>query len=569
MTNSPDPDTIPGTQTLAEDHTLVLSTGNGNTIAIGGIPGLATDYKVTLSANAGATLSLGGNAGLTLVTGDGINDVTMTFTGSLAAINSALQGSTVTPTADFNGPVTLTLNWDDQGAANGTPQPAMNSTVTINVTPVNDAPSFTKGANLSVAQNAGAQTVPGWVTAISTGPSDESSQTVTFHTTVTGNPGLFAVAPQIAADGTLTYTPAPLASGTAIIEVYVTDNGTAANGGVDTSAVQTFTISVGAVNHAPSDIGLAGTTVIENSTVGTTVGTLSTIDVDGDTVFTYQLIAGIGGDDNGAFAIVGNTLKTSGAFDFETKSSYTIRVQSTDGGGLSTVKVFTITVVDANERPSIDTTPTIMLPDLATKVILPSTVQVSALLTYATDSESPSTVGVAITGLHGTGGIWQISPNGAPNTWTTLSAVSGSTALLMNRTEFIRFVPKKGFTGFAGISFKAWDGQVGTAGTRVDPAANPVVFSSGEDTAWVQVGKTKPDVDNGGHVVLPKTKEDGRPTAATTAANLLGFLKVDYSTRTRLGLAVTGTTRQRSLAGVCPRQVAADPGCFADERSSC
>ena len=138
LTNSPDPDTIPGTQTLAEDHTLVLSTGNGNTIAIGGIPGLATDYKVTLLGNVGATLSLGGNAGLTLITGDGINDVTMTFTGSLAAINSALQGSTVTPTADFNGPVTLTLNWDDQGAANGTPQPAMNWTVTINVTPVND-----------------------------------------------------------------------------------------------------------------------------------------------------------------------------------------------------------------------------------------------------------------------------------------------------------------------------------------------------------------------------------------------------------------------------------------------
>ena len=74
------------------------------------------------------------------------------------------------------------------GRANGTPQPATNSTVAINLTPVNDAPSFTKGANLSVAQNAGAQQSSGWVSAISTGPADESSQTVTFHTTVTATP---------------------------------------------------------------------------------------------------------------------------------------------------------------------------------------------------------------------------------------------------------------------------------------------------------------------------------------------------------------------------------------------
>ena len=98
----------------------------------------------------------------------------------------------------------------------------------------------------------------------------------------------------------------------------MTDTGGTANGGIDASAVQTFMISVGAVNHAPSDIGLAGTTVIENSAVGTTVGTL-TIDVDGDTTFTYQLVAGVGGDDN-AFTIVGNTLKTAGTFDFEAKS---------------------------------------------------------------------------------------------------------------------------------------------------------------------------------------------------------------------------------------------------------
>ena len=93
LTNSPDPDTIPGTQTVAEDHTLVLSTANGNPIAIGGIPGLTTDLRVTLSVNAGAKLSLGNLVGLTFVTGDGSNEATMTFTGSLAAINAACRAS--------------------------------------------------------------------------------------------------------------------------------------------------------------------------------------------------------------------------------------------------------------------------------------------------------------------------------------------------------------------------------------------------------------------------------------------------------------------------------------------
>ena len=57
------------------------------------------------------------------------------------------------------------------------------ATVTVNVTAVNDEPSFTKGSNVTVNENAGAQTVSGWATSLSKGPSDESGQALTFTVT--------------------------------------------------------------------------------------------------------------------------------------------------------------------------------------------------------------------------------------------------------------------------------------------------------------------------------------------------------------------------------------------------
>src|SRR4029077_13284360 len=112
----------------------------------------------------------------------------------------------------------------------------------ITVTPVNDAPSFTKGSDRTVDEDAGLQTVAGWATAISAGPGE--SQTLTFAVTGNDNGALFASGPAISPAGTLTYTPAANASGTATITLELNDDGGTANGGVDTSAPQQFTITV-------------------------------------------------------------------------------------------------------------------------------------------------------------------------------------------------------------------------------------------------------------------------------------------------------------------------------------
>ncbi len=103
--------------------------------------------------------------------------------------------------------------------------------------------TFAKGPDQSLPQNAGAQTVAGWATAISDGAGDEG-QTLNFVVQST-NPGLFAIAPSITPSGTLSYTPAAGVSGAALVTVTLHNSGGTAGGGSDTSAAQTFNINVG------------------------------------------------------------------------------------------------------------------------------------------------------------------------------------------------------------------------------------------------------------------------------------------------------------------------------------
>ena len=95
---------------------------------------------------------------------------------------------------------------------------------------------------ISVTTCSGPASIPAFATNISPGPPIESTQNVSF-TVTNDNNSLFSVQPSIAPDGTLTFTPCCTA-GTAIVTVIAVDNGGTANGGIDTSAPQTFTITV-------------------------------------------------------------------------------------------------------------------------------------------------------------------------------------------------------------------------------------------------------------------------------------------------------------------------------------
>src|SRR3989442_7190395 len=80
-----------------------------------------------------------------------------------------------------NGPATVTVAPDGDGdKANSGVDTSAAQTFTITVTAVNDAPSFTKGADKTVLKDAAAQSVTAWATNLSESPADEAGQTLNF-----------------------------------------------------------------------------------------------------------------------------------------------------------------------------------------------------------------------------------------------------------------------------------------------------------------------------------------------------------------------------------------------------
>ncbi|MBI3414660.1 MAG: hypothetical protein HY043_04965, partial [Verrucomicrobia bacterium] len=125
-------------------------------------------------------------------------------------------------------------------------------TFSLEVAAVNDAPSFTKGADVVVDENSATKTVTGWATNINPGPAiNESSQTVSFTVSAADN-SLFATNPAVSSNGTLTFTPAAKAHGVTTVNVQAVDSGPGTVPDVNTSAVQTFVITINAINQQPS-----------------------------------------------------------------------------------------------------------------------------------------------------------------------------------------------------------------------------------------------------------------------------------------------------------------------------
>jgi hypothetical protein len=121
-------------------------------------------------------------------------------------------------------------------------------------------------------------------------------------------------------------------------------------------------------NTAPTNINLSASSIQENNAVGAVIGTFSTTDAEAGAM-AYSLVTGTGDTDNASFKIDGASLKADYAFDFEAKSSYNIRVRSTDSGGLFFEKEFTISVTNVSEAAVLPTSGTTAPVLVGTKVV--------------------------------------------------------------------------------------------------------------------------------------------------------------------------------------------------------
>ncbi|MDN5203126.1 Ig-like domain-containing protein [Fulvivirgaceae bacterium BMA10] len=271
-----------------------------------------------------------------------IPDPAVSYTNPNATAELTYQA---TPGVTGEAEITVTITDDGSGIA-----PNVNSiskTFTIQVTSVNNDPTFTKGEDITINEDAGVQVLSNWATNIDDGDL-ELNQTVTFDLFSNSNESLFASAPVLSSTGDLTYTPADNANGSAIIGLRLTDEAGAS------SADQSFVITINAVNDAPSfDIG-------PNQTVGDSDGAqtipnwATNID-DGDPEETQTLTFEITANDNEGLFATAPSVDGTGSLSFEPapKSSGTanISIKLTDNGATdapnnneSAVQTFTITV---------------------------------------------------------------------------------------------------------------------------------------------------------------------------------------------------------------------------------
>jgi hypothetical protein len=201
---------------------------------------------------------------------------------------------------------------------------------TINVGPTRHAPTDITITNLSVAENVPAGSLVGSLGSTDIDVGDTFTYSIITDTnnmfTISGNSLLTKNQPQ--------WSLALHPSG-----VPVTIRTTDSDG---FTFDKTFTVSMSAVNHAPTAITTSpsGLIVREDTGVGSTICTLTVTDPDaGDTVAWSKTA-----DPDGKFALVGNALKLNAPLDYSVKTAHTCDITATDSGGLTFTRTLTITV---------------------------------------------------------------------------------------------------------------------------------------------------------------------------------------------------------------------------------
>ena len=337
--------TLTAAQTGTVTYTITATNSGGNTTAT--VTLIYNTAPTDLSVN-NASVAENANAGTTVGTLSATDaDANDTFTYALVSgtgdtdnASFSIVGSSLNTAAVFDFETktsySVRVRVTDAGGLN------FEKAITISVTNVNEAPTDVAANANSVAENATSGTSVATMSATDVDAGDTFTYTLVSGTGDTDNASFAITGSALTTAAVFDFETKSSYS----VRVRVTDAG-------GLSFEKEFTITVTNVNEAPTALALSNTSVLENAALGTNVASFSTTDADANDTFTYTLISGTGSTDNASFTIVGNSIRTATLFDFETKSSYSVRVRVTDAGGLSFERAFTITVTDVNEAPTL------------------------------------------------------------------------------------------------------------------------------------------------------------------------------------------------------------------------
>ncbi|MEH2286309.1 DUF4347 domain-containing protein, partial [Nostoc sp.] len=306
-----------------------------------------TDYAPTdlvlSSLNVNENVTAGTVIGTFTTTDPDAND---TFTYSLVAgtgdtdnsaftvVNNQLQINS-SPDFETKSSYNIRVQTTDAAGASYTKE------LTIAVKNLNEAPTGLEISQLNVNENVAAGTVIGTFTTTDPDANDTFTYSLVAGTGDTDNSAFTVVNNQLQINSSPDFE----TKSSYNIRVQTTDAAGA-------SYTKELTIAVKNLNEAPTGLEISQLNVNENVAAGTVIGTFTTTDPDANDTFTYSLVAGTGDTDNSAFTVVNNQLQINSSPDFETKSSYNIRVQTTDADGASYTKELTIAVKNLNEAPT-------------------------------------------------------------------------------------------------------------------------------------------------------------------------------------------------------------------------
>ena len=297
-----------------DDATFSLAENSGNATIVGLLTGVDPDAASTVTfsiagGNTGGAFSIGASTGL------------------ISVANAAALDFETNPT------FTLSVDYTD-GTHSGT------ATVTINLTNVNEAPIYTPGGALGVAELSANGTVVG---SAGTATDPDTGDTLTYSIISGNGLGGFAINPTTGeitvANGTvLDFEGSP----THNLGIQVSDVGGLTSSGM-------VTINLVNTNEAPT-VTPAAFSVTENSPNGTAVGTVTSTDPDAGDTKTFSITDG---NTNGAFAINPTTgqitVANTGAINFETTPVFVLTVQVQDHDGLTGTATVTVNLNNIND----------------------------------------------------------------------------------------------------------------------------------------------------------------------------------------------------------------------------
>jgi hypothetical protein len=410
-------------------------------VAVNQTPTLATISNRTINEDAGGqTVNL---TGIGTGSASEIQTLTVTATSSNPGLipqptvnytsPSATGSLGFTPVANANGSATITVTVNDGQSANNT----VSQTFTVTVTSVNDAPTLAALSNVSISEDASSQTVS--LAGIGSGAANESQTlTVTATSSTPGlipNPTVSYTSP--ATTGSLVFTPVANASGTATITVTVNDGQSANN-----TVSQNFTVTVTAVNDAPTLAALGNLTINEDAASQTVslsgIGSGAANESQALTVTATSSNPSVVPNPSVNYSSANPTGSLSLSPVANASGVATVTVTVNDGQSVNNTvtRTFTVTVNAVNDAPTLDPIANLSLPANATMQV----VSLAGIGTGA-PNESDSLVVTAVSS----------NPSLIPNPAVDYASPGPTGALT--------FTPAAGGSGMATITVTVNDGQ--------------------------------------------------------------------------------------------------------------